>query len=89
MNGKSAEFDWSLLVPYLIHPLRVAIIEAMAYLGQPLSASDLRKLLDTAEFHLSLISYHAKKLRKAGALVQVRERKVRGSIEKFYVLRSR
>jgi DNA-binding transcriptional ArsR family regulator len=89
MTCEESEFDWCLLVPYLIHPLRVAIIEAIAYVSQPLSATELHRLFGDDELQLALISYHVKQLRKAGALVKVRERQSRGSVEKFYVLQSR
>ena len=31
-------FDWEALVPLVIHPLKVAILEALEWIGQPLSA---------------------------------------------------
>jgi hypothetical protein len=76
-------FDWGALVPRLVHPVRVAAIEAMVHIGRPLSATDLRKIFDE-EFDLSLVSYHVVQLAKVGALVKVRQRQVRGSVEKFY-----
>lgn len=76
-------FEWGALVPVLVHPLRVAIIEALIQIDQPLSATDLRKVFDE-KFDLPLISYHVAQLAKVKAIVKVRERPVRGSIEKFY-----
>jgi hypothetical protein len=78
-------FEWDALVPRLVHPVRVAVIEAMVHIGQPLSATDLRKVFDE-KFDLSMISYHVVQLAKVKALVKVRERQVRGSVEKFYFL---
>jgi hypothetical protein len=82
-RGEPFPFSWEALVPHVVHPMKVAIVETLAHVGQPLSASDLRKLFDE-EFELSLISYHVVQLAKLGALVKVRERQVRGALEKSY-----
>ena len=34
-------FNWGSLVPYLIHPVKVAIIEAMEWVEVPLSPREL------------------------------------------------
>lgn len=83
------EFDWAWLVPRVVHPLRVAIIEAFSYMDQPLSATDLQRLFGVKDLELSLISYHVNQLRKAEVLVKVSQRQVRGSVERFYVLQKR
>lgn len=77
-------FNWSALVPHIVHPAKVAIIEALLWVGEPLSASDLNKLFGDSEFYVSSISYHAIKLDKAGVLKVARTRPVRGFTEKFY-----
>jgi len=83
MKGDEA-FDWAALVPHIVHPLKVAIVEAMWWLGEPLSASDLTKVIDDKKFGLSHLSYHMVSLADAGAIEVVKRRRVRGSIEKFY-----
>lgn len=82
-NGGERQFDWLLLVPRIIHPLKVAIIEALLWVDQPLSASDLAKVFDR-EFSLGLVSYHLKELEKVEVAEVVRHRHVRGAKEKFY-----
>lgn len=77
-------FDWEALVPLVIHPLKVAILEALEWIGQPLSASDLTKVFDDEEIYLSHVSYHLRKLGEVGVLELQRTRPVRGSVEKFY-----
>jgi hypothetical protein len=77
-------FDWSVLVPRVVHPLKVVIVEALWWVDQPLSAADLTKLIGDGEIGLSRVSYHVVGLAKAGILRKVRERPVRGSVEKFY-----
>jgi hypothetical protein len=78
------QFEWDALVPHIVHPLKVSVVEAMQWIGEPLSASDLTKILDNDNVGLSHVSYHMNKLAKAGAIKVVRRRPVRGSVEKFY-----
>lgn len=77
-------FGWDALVPRIVHPLKVAIIEALWWIGRPMSASDLTKVIDDEEIGLSHVSYHMVTLAKAGAIKVVRRRRIRGSTEKFY-----
>jgi hypothetical protein len=84
MTAKGGErFDWGSLVPQVIHPLKVAIIEALAWIEEPLSATDFRKLF-SQRFSTAVISYHLVKLAEADALELTRKRQVRGATEKFY-----
>jgi DNA-binding transcriptional ArsR family regulator len=77
-------FDWGELVPFIVHPLKVTAIEAIEWIGMPLSATDLTKVIDDKKIGLSHVSYHLNRLGQVGALKVVRKRQVRGSIEKFY-----
>lgn len=77
-------FDWERLVPLIVHPLKVTLIEAIEWIGQPLSATDLTKVIDDKKLGLSHVSYHLNRLGNVGALKVVSRRQVRGSIEKFY-----
>lgn len=46
MGGEGDEaFDWDALVPRIIHLVKVAVVEALLYIGQPLSKTDITKLL--------------------------------------------
>lgn len=77
-------FTWDALVPRIVHPLKVSIVEALSWIGEPLSASELTKVIGDEKYGLSHVSYHMVKLAKAGAIEVVRTRPVRGSLEKFY-----
>jgi hypothetical protein len=68
--------------------LKVAIIEALAWIGKPLSATDLNKVLDN-RFGLGNVAYHLGELAKTGAVKRTRSRQVRGAVEKFYGLSRR
>lgn len=92
-NGKPADgdgppFDWATLVPFCVHPLRVTIIEALVWIGKPLSATDIKKILDNGTT-VGLVSYHVKELAKVGAIKKVRSRQVRGAVETYYKLTPR
>jgi hypothetical protein len=80
----SYEFDWDSLVPRIINPAKVTLIETLLYMGQPLSASQIAKLHDHPELDLSRVSYHLSSLAAKKILVKVRQQQVRGAVEKFY-----
>jgi DNA-binding transcriptional ArsR family regulator len=75
--------DWCRLVPRLIHPTKVLIIESMLWIDRPMSASELVQILD-GTVSISSLSYHIGKLVEDGVLEQVRERRIRGATERFY-----
>jgi hypothetical protein len=79
-------FNWEALVSLLVHPAKVEIIEAMAWIGEPLSATDLDRILSGA-LGVSLISYHLRKLAELKAIEKVRQEPVRGAIQSYYVLK--
>jgi hypothetical protein len=84
---RGERFDWEGLVPLIVHPVKVAIIEAIEWIEKPLSASELTKVIDDEKLGLSHVAYHVKKLGEVGVLKVVRRRAVRGSLEKFYSFR--
>lgn len=56
---------WIVLAPHPVHPTKVAIIEAMRWIDQPLSPSDLAQAFDGA-VSLPVVSYHLASLARAG-----------------------
>jgi len=83
-GGEPLPFDWGALVPHVVHPMRVAIIEALCWIGEPLSAIDFTRLFADGEVSTSFVSYHLRELAKVGVVVKVRERQVRGALKKSY-----
>ena len=77
-------FDWSDLVPRTLHPTKVAIVEALHYMGHELSPTELSKMFGSPELGLAPVAYHVRSLVDKGALVQIAERQVRGALEKFF-----
>jgi hypothetical protein len=81
-------FDWNALVPHVIHPLKVAVIEALLWIEQPLSAPDFRKLFNERSTS-ACISYHLAKLATCGVLeMTTSQQRGRGLPEKFYFFSS-
>lgn len=87
-NGDERPTRWDSLVPGLVHPIKVAIIEALGWMDQPLSSGQLTKLFrdngEEKDWTLNLISYHVRSMWKKGILEVTSERRVRGTTETFY-----
>jgi len=77
---------WQACVPHVLHPVKVAILEAHLWIGQPLSAKDLERLFEYEPYYLSMISYHCKKLAEIEVLTLWKKRPVRGAEESLFVL---
>lgn len=78
-------FDWNPFVPQLVHPMKVAIVEALAYMEQPLSASELKRLFGDVRY-ISNVSYHLEELSQIGAVMPEEEQQVGGSTKKPFRL---
>lgn len=85
MSGGEA-VDWTVLIPRfarLIHPTKVLIVEAMMWIDQSVSASQLARTFDKSP-SLPDVSYHMREMLRLGVLELVGDRKVRGATEVFY-----
>jgi hypothetical protein len=81
------QFQWDALVPRVIHPLKVTIVEAMLWIDRPLSPTELMRVIDDDGIYLSHVTYHVRKLADAGAIEPVWKRQVRGATETFFFFR--
>jgi hypothetical protein len=77
-------FDWAALVPRLVHPVQVAIIESLTCLNRPLSATEMSKLFGVKGWYVGIVAYHVNQLATAGVIEEEDHRQVRGAREKFY-----
>ena len=84
-TSPSQSFNWEALVPLLVHPVKVEIIEAMSWVDVPLSATDLDRVFH-GQIGVSLLSYHLRKLAEIGALRRSSQEQVRGAVQTFYAL---
>ncbi len=82
-RDESYPFDWVRLVSSAVHPSKVAIVEAMAWIGEPLSANLLEHVFE-GQYGLSLLSYHLKRLAEMGVIEEVGTRPARGATEHFF-----
>jgi len=77
-------FDWESLVPLFVHPVKVAVIEAMLWIGRPLSSAELSTILAGRSHSLGVVAYHVGRLAKLGVIEVTHERQTRGGRETFY-----
>jgi hypothetical protein len=78
-------FKWDVLVARAVHPIQVAVIEAMQWIDRPLATSELSKLFDNA-YSVSHLGYHVTALAKMEAIRATHCERVRGTIKQYYVL---
>lgn len=77
-------FDWESLVPLFIHPAKVAVIEAMQWIEQPLSSTELVNLFEDRKYNLGVLAYHVGSLAKVGVIEVTGVRQARGAQETYY-----
>ena len=79
---------WEPFLPHLVHPLKVAIVEALLWIGEPLSAVQLGKVVRGVGEALreSTVRYHVGHLAEVGVLEVIPYPNYEGkrSREKFF-----
>lgn len=81
--------DWCDLVPFIVHPTKVAIIEAMLWIDEPCSAVDIQQM-HGQQISTSVVSYHLRSLAVDHPILSLyREEPVRGAWKKLYYFRNR
>lgn len=81
-----APVDWDGLLASLLHPTQFQIIEAMHWIGRPVSASQLVHVFDRDSKDLSALAYHLRRLRELKIVRLASVKRVRGAKERFYTL---
>jgi hypothetical protein len=81
-------FDWNALVDAYIHPAKVAILEALAWVEHPLSPAEMSRQFGFPPFNLGVLAYHVRTLVDRGIVEPVYSRGVRGSRETYYFFAS-
>lgn len=71
-----------------IHEVKVAAIEALDWIGGPLSAKELWVILDPGRYAYPTVAYHVKNLCDLELIELTDSVPRRGSAEKFYVLKA-
>lgn len=75
---------WEALVPRLLSPVKLAIIEALLRVGEPMSATGLAAMFEEPAYNGGKISHHLRGMAEAGVLVLAGRRSVRGATELFF-----
>jgi hypothetical protein len=78
-------FRWDILVSRILHPIQLAMVEALIWIGLPLSPSDLSEMYG-GEYTDSHAGYHVKALVSHGILRLADTEQVRGVTRHLYVL---
>lgn len=84
--------DWGDLVPLIVHETKVAILEAMLWVDEPLSAVDVLEMYGGKPKHryISSISYHLKSLDTDLSILSLYDEvQIRGAKKKNYYFRNR
>jgi hypothetical protein len=76
---------WSTALFSLIHPVKVASVEAFLWTGEPMSALAVYESL-ARNWSLGTVAYHVRRLAEAGVLVDRFIEPRRGAHERFYAL---
>jgi hypothetical protein len=81
-----APFSWEALAALVIHPAKVAILEALLWIELPLSAKQLADSFDYEEYYPGIVSHHVNHLARLGVLEVVSWEAVEGTgaCEKFF-----
>ncbi len=81
------DFRWESLVAGTVHPVKVAIVEALLWLQAPLSATELARLFGHGDYNLDSVLHHLKGLVRLEAIEVTDIRDARGARERFYFFR--
>ena len=83
MTGGEPPINWTALAPLIEHETRESIVEALRWVG-PLSAPELRRVIDDPGFQLTYVNYHLTTLVREEVLSEVGARPAGDSVEKLY-----
>ena len=84
--GGGDGFDWSAVVPRIVNPTKVTIIELLRTERRPLSATRMANLIGDPEYTVGRLHYHCDTLRKAGVLTLAGNVPRGAANERFYLL---
>jgi DNA-binding transcriptional ArsR family regulator len=83
----SRNFCWASLVAATIHPVKVAIIEALLWVHVPLSGTELAEIFGNGDYNLDIVLYHLRGLVRLGLIEVTDTRRARGARERYFFFR--
>jgi hypothetical protein len=81
------DFCWESLVASTIHPVKVAIVEALQWINEPLSATELTEIFGHDDYNLDIVLYHLRGLVRLDVIEVTARRHARGAQENFFFFR--
>jgi hypothetical protein len=84
----SRDFCWESLVASTVHPVKVAIVEALLWVHEPLSATEFAESFGVGDHNLDIVGYHLRDLARLEVVEVTATRRVRGAREKYFFFRS-
>jgi len=75
---------WEPFWPHFMPAVKTAIVEALAWVDEPMSAVQLHRSFDGELWSLNLVSHHLHSLAKLGLLEVTAEHRVRGATQTFF-----
>jgi len=72
------DFSWDEIEPRAIHPVQVQMIEALLYIGRPLTVADFFRLFDGKPSTMALL-HHVERLIRVGVLAVDGWERIRGA----------
>lgn len=79
-------FCWESLVASTVHSAKVAIVEALLWVHEPLSATELEEIFE-GHYNLDTLLYHLRGLVRLEVIELIGTRRARGAREKYFFFR--
>jgi hypothetical protein len=76
---------WTTALLSLIHPAKIAAVEAFAWIGEPMSALVVYEVLGR-DWPFGTVAYHLRRLEESGVLRDHYVEPRRGAHERYFVL---
>jgi DNA-binding transcriptional ArsR family regulator len=85
-EGAAGAVDWDEVLAERLHSTQLQIVEAMGWIGHPVSASQLVRVFERDRKDLASLSYHLRRLREMRIVRLYDVRQTRGAKERVYEL---
>lgn len=87
LEHSATDFCWGSLVASTVHPVKVAIVEALLWIHEPLSATELTESFGHNDYNPDTVLYHLKGLVQLDVIDVTARRHARGARENFFFFR--
>ena len=84
-NRSVPPVDWSLLIEQFVHEIKIGVLEALSWIGQPLSINELWRILGKRGYSYGLVSHHVRALATRGLIEPTDYRDAGSTREAFYL----